>query len=86
MSRTDKTRPWWVKAREHSVEHHNHTKGPCSIDRNARPGWSPDRCYVDADWSCAQFRCGCDWCKPEQRGQGRARQALRRLIALRGDE
>ncbi|GAA3918970.1 hypothetical protein [Actinoplanes auranticolor] len=54
MSRTDKTRPWWVKLAERpmvtSRPHHDHRFGPCTlpdrIDATAAPIHRPARgCY-----------------------------------------
>ncbi len=54
MSRTDKTRPWWVKLAERPMvtcrPHHDHRFGPCTlperVDATAAPIHRPARgCY-----------------------------------------
>lgn len=62
MSRTDKTRPWWVKASEHPVERHDHADGRCDLPGEIG-GWRErGRCYVDAEWWRPEFRCCCVMC------------------------
>lgn len=63
MSKTDKTRPHWVKIKEHPREVHNHVNGVCEIALGiADVGWGRDTCYTDAQWWRHEFRCGCDAC------------------------
>ena len=58
MSRTDKHRPAWVQIEDHSNrrfarEHHDHTKGPCDIDKWSRRlvrGWFWDRSFNLRCW------------------------------------
>lgn len=92
MSRTDKTRPYWVKLQEHPVEHHDHRDGVCDLASGratARDhGWKRGKCYIDADWTRSEFRCGCSMCDadayqvPRKRRQRiEAKQQIREQLA-----
>lgn len=84
MSRTDKTKPWWVKAAENPVEVHNHANGRCEIaGRRPSPktiGWRRDgKCYFDTDWWRPEYRCGCELCGIPKSERRRRRHAGRKI-------
>lgn len=59
MSKTDKTRPYWVKVRDKSsylVENHDHSNGVCDLPE--RP--SRDN-YVDYAWGLSWQSGSCCW-------------------------
>lgn len=81
MSKTDKTRPWWIKT-EHLIEVHQHENGLCDIagtqPTRSNVGWKRDRCYYDATWWHHTFWCGCGLCGIPRDVKRRARRAGRR--------
>lgn len=76
MSKTDKTRPLWVKVQDLQhwlVEEHDHRYGECDLAAEpvwrfapeapvTRCGWVPLR---EAWWD-GQLRCGCPMCSEQQ--------------------
>lgn len=58
MSRTDKTRPWWVKEREHAVLY----------PRRTEPIYHPDRYWL------GELKCGCTTCSDQSDRKQRARR------------
>lgn len=69
MSGTDKTHPWWVRARDCIVEVHDHRNGVCDIEGQVPTreniGWRRgQRCYFDGDWGNPEsgLWCGCPYC------------------------
>jgi hypothetical protein len=100
MSKTDKTRPWWVKMAERPMvtcrPYHDHRFGPCTLlDRiNAetapmyRPTWG---CYwVVTDRFADTVHNGCRECtgyyfRREDRRRSR-HQARRELHAYHGED
>lgn len=86
MSKTDKTKPWWVKVIESPVEVHDHANGQCEI-AGKRPspetigGRRRGKCYFDTDWWRPEFRCGCELCgipQSERRKRRRENRVLER--------
>lgn len=85
MSRTDKTRPTFVKLREHTVEVHDHRNGMCDLASGSPEyGWTRGKCYLDAQWWRPEFRCGhtCTcvygWWEQKKSKDRRARKAAAR--------
>ena len=82
MSKTDKTRPWNVKASEHPREFHDHRDGVCDIKglaptaRNIgiRGSFGHGRCHFDAQWFRPEMGCGCAWHGPDGYGTPRRRR------------
>lgn len=75
MARTDKTRPWHVKAADkpaYLVPEHDHRFGPCDLPARPAPGKADlhrpaegGRCFWTASrtfWSSKAARCGCPMC------------------------
>ena len=71
MSKTDKTRPWWVRVAETphvtSVAVHRHETGDCDLpDRPGRPAYNPvTRCrWAESEslWFGRDGGCGCRLC------------------------
>lgn len=84
MSKTDKTRPVWVKAPEHLLEVHNHENGVCDIAgqpvSRATLWWrGGGRCYYDVAWWHHTFRCGCELCGIPKSERRKRRHESRRL-------
>lgn len=91
MSKTDKTRPYHVKAADHIRERHNHTDGVCDIAglppvaQNVwRSGVRRGQCYYEYEWWRPEFRCGCATCSPDkvhnQRNRRDRHDAKRRIL------
>lgn len=59
MSRTDKTRPWWVKVREHAVKY----------PRRTEPLHHQDRYWL------GELRCGCAMCQDQDGRKQQARRS-----------
>jgi hypothetical protein len=90
MSRTDKTRPWWVKLADHpmvtSRPHHDHRFGPCTLpDHVDARTVSPRRgCYWEpTDRTADTVHNGCRectgyWTRREDRR--RSRHEIRRAL------
>lgn len=69
MSRTDKTKPWWVRVSEHHArQNHDHSKGPCDLPASplahhnavyglTRCSWDDGGVY----YGCCKG-CGCRLC------------------------
>ncbi len=101
MSRTDKTRPWWVKLADRPMvtarPEHDHRFGPCTLpDRidaeTVAPGYSTARrCYwVVADRFGDMVHNGCRACtgyyfRREERRRSR-HESRRELRRYNGDE
>lgn len=71
MSKTDKTRPWWVRASERAmvtcVPVHHHEDGVCDLPEDPAEGMGPLRnaCYWTASDAMMYGRgngCGCAMC------------------------
>jgi hypothetical protein len=69
MSRTDVHTPWFVKERcpswrDHFAEHHDHSTGPCDLDRYLASGrvWVRTRCRLTWLNTDRNFGCGCRMC------------------------
>lgn len=97
MSRTDKTRPLWVKVLDHPrwlVEVHDHTSGQdCDLPVTPVWGWAEGRPSTRCHWdqSAASFdhpehRCGCPFCadKPDRRRKRRRERAEARRYSRGG--
>lgn len=90
MSKTDKTRPWWVRVSEQPlvtcVPVHQHHLGECTLpadplvcarDRSGF-GWNADRCYWAESvtfFHARGFGCGCAMCTAKD-----ARRVERRAV------
>lgn len=62
MSRTDKTRPWWVRKQDHEL---------------VRPRMTQDEKYVEYytyKWWLGELRCGCPMCTDQDGRKERARK------------
>jgi len=94
MSKTDKTRPYWVKLLEESperVESHNHEKGICDLRLPTASGWRApfrggDYCYYTVSyygWNNGFYgRGSARWLKAEIRSRhGASRAKLRKDIS-----
>lgn len=92
MSKTDKTRPWWVKASERAmvtcVPVHRHEDGLCDLPDDPREAMGPRRnsCY----WTASTLTtygpgsgCGCAMCtlRWERRADRRRDRHTARLQA-----
>ncbi|WP_033345022.1 hypothetical protein [Catenuloplanes japonicus] len=93
MSRTDKTRPWWVQMADAPMTacrpHHDHRFGPCTLpaDITRDTAWLGDRrsaCYWTGTWSYWYRRVeshgSAEWafiCRTERR---RSRHDARRAL------
>ena len=78
MSRTDKTRPYWVKVRDKSsylIENHDHRDGVCNLPERPAPhnnspymwsaSWQSTDCvWITSPefWSSGDARCSCYMC------------------------
>jgi hypothetical protein len=99
MSKTDKTRPWWVGMADAPmvtcVPEHDHRWGPCTLPDeitadSACTGYRTSGCYWRAtdywNYDCGGLRGGPEWtsfCRQERR---RSRhQARRELRAYHGE-
>lgn len=83
MSKTDKTRPWWVRARERGIVVHDalqHATDGCNIeDLDPRRSWQPG-CSIDdhalvyggRDWGC-----GCRMCADQDVRKAKRRRERR---------
>lgn len=61
MSKTDKTKPWWVKVAEHRhVEQHHHTKHDCNLPASARDQVKSPPEWDDCHWSTTAHYWGAD--------------------------
>lgn len=62
LSKTDKTRPWWVKIKERDlgVESHDHCDGECNYSDDQV--WGNNNCYRTGKWWVPAMRCGCPIC------------------------
>jgi hypothetical protein len=100
MSRTDKTRPWWVKMADRPMvtcrPEHDHRFGPCTlperINADTAPIYRPRKgCYwVVTDHFASMVHNGCRECtgyyfRREDRRRSR-HQARRELRAYRGED
>lgn len=84
MSKTDKTKPCWVKVAENPIEVHNHANGRCEIaGKKPNPktiGWRRYwKCYFDTDWWRPEYQCGCDICGIPKSERRKRRYENRRL-------
>lgn len=94
MSKTDKTRPFWVKLADHPrnyVEQHDHRDGVCDLPDSLNDPttlthftWARGNCYYSYSpaWiNSGAARCGCQFCQwPWERRASarRSRQNARR--------
>jgi hypothetical protein len=100
MSKTDKTRPWWVRIADAPMVTcapvHDHRFGPCELPdeitaRSASVGYRTSGCYWRATdyyvFDCGGVGGGREWYyfRREERRRGR-RQARRELRAYRGED
>lgn len=92
MSRTDKTRPWHVRAADKpgntSVESHNHEKGYCDLPEFSMDNISWSGKQVEGGWSCHWSYgpgflfaggnvCGCPMCVDQDGRKAKARKSRR---------
>ncbi len=90
MSRTDKTKPMWVRiAEHHPVEDHDHRAGICDLPstpyEEADLPWSAHHCrwtYSTTDLNGCCFGCNCSTCNPDKSARRRReRYDAKRQIA-----
>lgn len=88
MSRTDKTKPWWVRVRDHHPQVvHNHVDGACDLPDDFREALNNFRgCHI-RDWKLTYpgnccWGCGCDLCT-DQEGRKAKRRKERRETKVR---
>jgi hypothetical protein len=68
MSRTDKTKPWWVRVAEHKlIEVHNHIGGVCTLPESPYQRLSRHEGCHYRDWNLCYkgnccYGCGCRMC------------------------
>lgn len=78
MSKTDKTKPWWVRMCDHHVpEIHDHRDGTCDIVPISKTdAWwrGENHCSYRYWWYGCCFGCGCWMCTDQD---GRKRKARR---------
>lgn len=86
MSRTDRTRPYWVKIIQDglAIEIHDHRNGVCDI-AGLTPNrdtivWRGGRCHFDGDWNNPESNlwCGCPYCTGKLWPDRRHPQMIRR--------
>jgi hypothetical protein len=92
MSRTDKTRPWHVRAADRpgdtTIESHNHSKGYCDLPEFGVGEITWFGKPVDGGWSChwaygngfmygAGNPCGCPMCVDQAGRKAKARKSRR---------
>jgi hypothetical protein len=93
LSKTDKTRPWRVRAQEAGLkEQHNHRNGVCDLPADPSKGWGRfSGCHYTeshAFYYGPGGGCGCPMCSGQyenrqerRRDRHRAAQAIRRGVA-----
>lgn len=63
MSRTDRTKPLWVRQREHGpVPEHDHTEGPCDLPSEPTRERSGTRCRWEPPCAVVMRRGCCSGC------------------------
>lgn len=91
MSKTDKTRPWWVQERDPWLradfrEDHDHRNGTCDIERRVTDpwlSWSSTSCHIvyrGTRQVCACRVCTGYWWRKRQRR--RLRHETRMMCAV----
>lgn len=71
----ERTDPWYVKARRHRIEHHDHRNGVCEISTNPdNCGFKSDECYIDIDPYDPESRCSCRMCSTGLKEHGRKKR------------
>jgi hypothetical protein len=97
MSRTDKTRPWWVRMADAPmatcVPVHDHRFGPCSLPdevnaESARLGFHPGRCHWGTSYDrIGRVDGGREWYHVRRADRRRSRHRARHeLGAVQRDE
>lgn len=84
MSKTDKTRPWHVRALDdptYLAPEHDHRDGTCDLPEQPVWGWGTGtRCRWEptaAFWADPANRCGCRLCSDQAGRRARARRDRR---------
>lgn len=83
MSKTDKTRPFQVKIREHPHEVHDHRNGVCDLrspDVRSHGVMRPGKCHITAQGWRAEFGCNCLWHQSDPGRLRRQRRAGKREV------
>lgn len=62
MSRTDKTRPYWVKKKDHEIKRPRMAEGEWYLE------------YYTYEWWLGEMRCGCPFCSDTAGRKERARK------------
>lgn len=92
MSRTDKTKPYWVRVAEHNPRPvHNHTRGECTLPESP---YEKDRDWGGCYWELfsTQFTCcsgcGCDLCtdRPGRRAARRRERHETKVLLAAGEQ
>lgn len=89
MSKTDKTRPWWVRVAEAPVPVHDHRFGECTLPEEIGP--SSGGCHWRSAGyhatGCPSASCGREWSRIRREERRRDRhQARRELRTYRGED
>lgn len=91
MSKTDKTKPFWVKVAEHNpTDQHHHDKHDCNLPESARDQLKTDFRWDDCHWATSkhywmgQFWTCCDGCPCEMCSQRYARRQSNRRTRHQG--
>lgn len=76
MSKTHKTKPYWVKLRQGIIpthEYHDHRRGECNFTAPSRRWWSPGGCGLQETYIARNMCCSC--CHyPTQRSEREQKQ------------
>ena len=90
MSRTDKTRPWWVQLADKpmvtSVPSHDHRFGPCTLPEKVERRSADSRCYwtATAATSCQRHDNGArEWALLRRADRRRSRHSARQALRAR---